>query len=131
MLALSMLSLAAGALAAPLGPTVTRRGGAEMPSIGAGSMGGCGPDSMGTPDGSPCAQYNVRAALSDIRRWCRCRRGPNTAHCALLFCQRHGRQAALAGWLADPRGLCFAVRARACRRHYSTSRTAAGRCTTP
>lgn len=58
MLALSLVALS-GTLAAPLGPTVTLRGGVTMPSVGSGSMGGCGPDSMGTEDGSPCAQYNA------------------------------------------------------------------------
>lgn len=58
MLALAAVVALGGALAAPLGPTVTLRGGVVMPSVGSGSMGGCGPDSMGTKDGSPCAQYN-------------------------------------------------------------------------
>ena len=59
---------------------------------------------------------------------------PRTEHSTLCIAFLSAPwQAGCAGWLglADPRGLCFAVRARACRRHYSTSRTAAGRCTTP
>ena len=54
--ALSLALVAQAALSAPLGPTVTLRGGIEMPSIGSGSGGGCGPDSFGGP--FPCAQYN-------------------------------------------------------------------------
>ena len=46
MLPLSFLAFAQAAL----GPTVTLRGGVVMPSVGTGAMGGCGPDSFGTPD---------------------------------------------------------------------------------
>ena len=59
LLRLSTLALLAMTTrSAPLGPNVTLSGGVDMPSIGSGSMGGCGPDSMGTKDGSPCSQYN-------------------------------------------------------------------------
>ena len=54
--ALSLALVVQAASGAPLGPTVTLRGGIDMPSIGSGSGGGCGPDSFGGP--FPCAQYN-------------------------------------------------------------------------
>ena len=83
-LGLSLLSLGA---AAPLGKTVMLRGGVEMPSVGLGSSGGCGPDSMGTPDGSPCKWYN--ASLQWFKQ-----AGGRAVHDALSYGNQYGLGAA-------------------------------------
>ena len=69
---LTGLLLATASAAAPpasksvaLGPTVMLRGGVAMPSIGTGSMGGCGPDSFGSP--YPCAHIGHQLPTSALR----------------------------------------------------------------
>ena len=58
-----------------------------MPSVGSGSMGGCGPDSMGTADGSPCGQYN--ATLLYLKN------GGRALHDALSYGNQWGTGAAV------------------------------------
>eukprot|EP01051_Picozoa_sp_SAG22_P021500 SAG22_NODE_4767_length_1170_cov_1.107376_2_plen_280_part_00 len=92
----SMQLLAAAALllggstadAAALGPTVMLTGNVPMPSIGTGSMGGCGPDSFGTPDGSPCGQYNM--TLMYLKN------GGRALHDALSYGNQYGTGKAVA-----------------------------------
>ena len=79
---LALAACLASASSAPLGPTVQLRGGVEMPTIGLGSSGGCGPDSFGTADGSPCAGYN--ASLEWINN------GGRALHDALSYCNQYG-----------------------------------------
>eukprot|EP01047_Picozoa_sp_COSAG01_P003021 COSAG01_NODE_86_length_27623_cov_39.847224_11_plen_389_part_00 len=73
--------------AKPLGPNVTLVGGVVMPSIGSGSMGGCGPDSFGTKDGSPCAQYNNSLLYLSL--------GGRALHDALSYGNQFGTGAAV------------------------------------
>ena len=70
----------------PLGRTVRLRGGVEMPTIGLGSSGACGPDSFGTVDGSPCQEYNA------TRLWFA--NGGRAVHTALSYCNQYGVGAA-------------------------------------
>ncbi len=70
----------------PLGRTVMLRGGVEMPSVGLGSSGGCGPDNFNTPDGSPCAEYNATKLWFSL--------GGRAVHTALSYCNQYGVGAA-------------------------------------
>jgi diketogulonate reductase-like aldo/keto reductase len=45
-----------------LNPLCKYATGVVMPTVGLGSSGGCGPDSFGTADGSPCAWYNASSS---------------------------------------------------------------------
>ena len=56
---LATLVLSASCRAAPLGPSVTLRGGVVMPSVGLGSSGGCHPD----PDGTERAQKGYASVV--------------------------------------------------------------------
>ena len=62
------------------------RSGIEMPSIGLGSSGGCGPDSFATADGSPCGEYNATMLWFG--------NGGRAVHTALSYCNQFGVGAA-------------------------------------
>ena len=51
-------AMVGAAAAAPLGPTVTLRGGLLMPTISMGNGGGCHPDPDGT-EKATCSSYNT------------------------------------------------------------------------
>ena len=82
---LLLLGVAASSAAAPLGPTVSLRGGVSMPTVGSGSSGGCHPD----PDGTEKKCSNYKAAMSWFGN------GGRAVHDALSYCNQAGLGAAV------------------------------------
>ena len=91
--ALTCLAASAVADGPALGPTVTLRGGVAMPSVAMGNPGGCGADSFGTQDGSPCAAYNTTMSWFSV--------GGRSVHDALSYGNQFGLGKAANDWVAN------------------------------